>query len=251
MNQLYKDYHIHLNSSFTEQKIVLHDLKRKKSYTPEVQTLIEKEWKTVLQDDNTYIFNGAISCLADYEVKDEQLHIYYQESDYKSYYGTNVRNSKRLEKSDLAYALAVCTVVETADKRLVVGKRGAHLAEGTSKWSIPGGAIEYYPDHENHPFDVMRRELEEELNLTAISSMVCIGLGENLILKKPEFLLLTKTELTSQQIMETIAEAPDYNEHSEIKFIPTKQITEFVTTHDFTEIGTAAIQLYLEIRELD
>lgn len=251
MNQLHKDYLIHLNQPFTEQKIILHDLKRKKSYTPEVQTLIEEEWKTVLQDENTYIFNGAISCLADYEVKAGELHIYYQESDYKSYYGTNVRNSKRLEKSDLAYALAVCTVVETADKRLVVGKRGAHLAEGTSKWSIPGGAIEYYPDHENHPFDVMRRELEEELNLTAISSMVCIGLGENLALKKPEFLLLTKTELTSQQIMETIAEASDYNEHSEIKFIPTKQITEFMTNHNFTEIGTAAIQLYLEIRELN
>lgn len=252
MKRFREDYLIHINKFFTESEIILHDLKQKKSYTLEVQKLIEKEWEWVLKDEKTFIFNGAVSCLANYEVVDNNLHIYYQESDYKAYYGTNVMNHRLLHnKADLAYTLAVCTVVETADKMIIVGKRGNHLAEGTALWHVPGGTLEYYPDRVNHPFEVMRRELQEELNLTDISSMICLGLGENLTLKKPEFLLFTTTDLSSHQISETMAQASDYNEHSEIRFIPCNKISEFITRHNFTEIGTAAIQLYLEMRELN
>lgn len=250
MKKLGKDYLIHLKGSFQEDDIVLHDINLKKSYSDRVQALIDSEWEKVSADKDTFIFNGAVSCLEKFELADNKLHIHYYESDYKSYYATNIKNSKVLsDKSEFANTLAVCTVVETADETIIVGKRGKHLAEGTSLWHVPGGTLEYYPEKVNHPFDVMRKELLEELNLTSISSMTCLGFGENMNYKKPEFLLFTTTSLTSEEVASNLANASDFNEHSEIKFIHRNEIEDFITNNNFTEIGTAVIQLYLEMRE--
>lgn len=250
MKKLGQDYLIHLKHKFEEQEIILHDLGKKKIYSPTVQNLINEEWKKVKENKDIFIFNGAVSCLDSFEVVENKLHIYYCESDYKSYYATNIKNSKLLqEKSELANTLAVCTVVETSDKMIIVGKRGKHLAEGTSLWHVPGGTLEYYPERINHPFEVMKRELVEELNLSDISSMICLGFGENITFQKPEFLLYTRTALTSKEIASNLTGASDYNEHSEIRFIPCNEIENFIIEHNFTEIGTAVIQLYLEMKE--
>lgn len=243
-----RDYLIHLKHKFCEKQIIFHDLNYKKKYPLEVEKIISSEWDKIKTNKNTYIFNGAVSCLDHFQIIENELHIYYCESDYRSYFGTNIKNSKKLEdRSSLANTLAVCTLVETADKMIIVGKRGAHLAEGTSLWHVPGGTLEYYPDRVNHPFEVMRRELKEELNLTSIDKMICLGLGENLNYKKPEFLLYTKSNLTASEIEKDLHFASDYNEHSEIRFIPCNQIEDFLAKYEFTEIGTAAIKLYLEM----
>jgi ADP-ribose pyrophosphatase YjhB (NUDIX family) len=250
MKKLGKDYLIHLKHNFEENQIILHDLHEKKIYPPSVQDLIDSEWNKIIENEDIFIFNGAVSCLDRFAFVENKLHIYYYESDYKSYYGTNIKNSKILnDKSELANTLAVCTVVETSDKMIIVGKRGKHLAEGTSLWHVPGGTLEYYSDRVNHPFQVMKKELLEELNLTEITSMICLGFGENITFKKPEFLLYTTTKLTSEEIKATLEKASDYNEHSEIRFIPRDLIKDFITNKNFTEIGTASIQLYLQMRE--
>ena len=245
-----EDFLIHIKQHFSEQEIVLHDLKRKKKYPPRVQALIDNEWEKVASNKDIYIFNGPVSCLDHFDLVDNILHIYYCESDYKSYYGTNIKHSSSLsDKSELANTLAVCTLVETSDQMIIVGKRGKHLAEGKSLWHIPGGTLEYFPDRVNHPFEVMRRELDEEINLTSITDMICLGFGENLNFRKPEFLLYTSTDLSSAEIKKTLHLASDFNEHSEIKFIPCREIANFISHNNFTEIGTAAIQLYLEMRD--
>jgi len=250
MKTLGQDYLIHVKQIFAENQIILHDLKQKKTYSPQVQKLIDSEWRQVRENKDIFIFNGPVSCLDRFEIVENKLHIFYCESDYKSYYGTNIQNSRILKnKSELANTLAVCTVVETADKMIIVGKRGKHLAEGTSLWHVPGGTLEYYPERVNHPFQVMKKELAEEINLSDITNMICLGLGENLNFQKPEFLLYTTTNLTSNAIASNMQDASDYNEHSEIRFIPRDEIKQFITNNNFTEIGTAAIQLYLTMRE--
>ncbi len=250
MKQLGKDYLIHIKQKFHENELILHDVKHKKVYPLHIQKLITSEWEKVTANKDIFIFNGSVSCLDRFELVEDKLHIYYCESDYKSYYGTNIKNSKILkDNSELANTLAVCTVVETSDQMIIVGKRGKHLAEGTSLWHVPGGTLEYYPERVNHPFEVMRRELVEELNLKEISSMICLGFGENLNFKKPEFLLYTTTNLTSLEIANSLQEASDFNEHSEIRFIPRDLIIDFIANNNFTEIGRAVIQLYLEMRE--
>lgn len=247
MVKLPQDYEILFSGNLKENQIVLHDIRQKKEFSPKVQELIEGEWEAVLLNKEIFIFNGAVSSLDHFEYRDSVLHIYYCESDYKAYYGTNIKNSNTLsEQKDLAYALAVCTIVESSDGKIIVGKRGGHLAEGRAFWHVPGGTLEYYPDRVNHPFEVMKRELVEELNLSDISSMICLGLGENRTLAKPEFLLYTKTDLTSKQIEENMSEAVDFNEHSEIKFIPKENILDFVEEVNFTEIGRAVVELYLK-----
>jgi len=250
MKILDQDYIIHINQEFKENQIILHDLHKKKIYPPHVQNLIDSEWQEVKKNRDILIFNGPVSCLDSFTLVENNLHIDYCESDYKSYYGTNIRNSRTLKgNAELANTLAVCTVVETSDQKIIIGKRGSHLAEGTSLWHVPGGTIEYYFDRVNHPFEVMKRELLEELNLQNITSMICLGFGENLNFKKPEFLLYTKTELNSIEIAASLHGASDYNEHSEIRFIPRDLIKDFISNNNFTEIGTAAIQLYLEMKK--
>lgn len=247
MKQIDIDYKIHIRQEFKQTQIFMHDLHYKKEYSGQIDALINAEWDEVTRNKDVFIFNGPVSCLDHYEIRGRDLHIYYCESDYKSYYGTNIKNSKNLkDKSDLANTLAVCTVVETSDNMLIVGKRGSQLAEGTCLWHVPGGTLEYYSNKENGPFEVMRKELAEELNLTCIRNMVCLGFGENLNFQKPEFLLYTQTDLTSSEIKEKLHLASDFNEHSEISFIPSNLIEKFLEENDFTEIGTAAIQLYLE-----
>lgn len=250
MKLIGKDYTIYFKKFISADELIMHDLAFKKKYSDKVEELIETAWNTVKQNEAIYIFNGPVACLDHYELKENKLHIHYYESDYKSYYGTNICHAHILDDSkDLANTLAVCTIVETSDQQIIVGKRGKHLAEGTCMWHIPGGTLEYGIKSGVHPFSVMRKELQEELCLSQIDYMVCLGMGENLKYKKPEFLLYSSTPLTSQEIAVNLKYAQD-QEHSEILFIPTNQIENFIKENSFTEIGTACITLYLEMRDL-
>ncbi len=244
-------YKILCRGIFKENDILMRDTLIRKSYSNEVNLLIEQAWKDVSSNSEVFIFNGKVSCLDSWELVKDTLTVNYCESDYKSYYGTNIKNINKIsDKNSLANTLAVCSVVETVDKKIIVGKRGKHLAEGRALWHVPGGTLEYYPERINHPFEVMKRELVEELNLHEIHDMICLGFGVNLSLNKPEFLLYTKTKLTSKEIEREISKASDYDEHSEIRFIDIKEINGFIQKHIFTEIGQAVLSLYLEHIEI-
>ena len=248
MEQLpYKIIH---DSILCEEDIVLIDTHQERQYPLSILNLIDKSWDEVNSNKDIFIFNGKVSCLDSWEITDNKLIVNYCESDYKSYFGTNIKNLTEINNNNLlANTLAVCTVVVTSDNKIIIGKRGTHLAEGTALWHVPGGTLEYYPERANHPFEVMKRELHEELNLTTISSMHYLGFGINLVFNKPEFLLYTKTNLTSTEIKTNMINATDYNEHSEIRFIDVSDITSFIDTHNFTEIGRAVVTLYLKYKE--
>lgn len=220
------------------------DVKRKKRYSSQIQNTIDREWVLATSNPELLVFNGKVACLHSFHQIGDKLIIEYQESDYKSFYGTNITHANDFKATSLANTLAVCTILETSDCKVIIGKRSNKLAEGTERWHVPGGTIEYCPNKVNHPFDVMCRELKEELNLDDILSMVCLGFGENMKMHKPEFLLLTKTKLTSKQIEKNMSKAKDFYEHSEIVFIDKNKISDFVQTHNFTEIGTALVKLY-------
>ncbi len=261
------DYKIHHRGVYRAEQICFELLPGKKAYPAQIKELIAAAWQHARTQADLHIFNGRVAALHGYSICGDTMQITVQETDYKSFYGTNVKNSHQiLESSHLANALAACAVVETTDATILVGKRNSHMAEGQELWHIPGGTLEFPKDYKRqkdliselglpftkasvlNPVLTMVRELYEEFNLTpdCIPHRLCLGLGENLEMKKPEFLCYFKLNISSQQVKARMASAADADEHSEISFVPIEEIFEFSALHPFAPIGKAAIQVFWE-----
>jgi len=212
--------------------------------------MIQEAWQEAKLNPDLTLFNGKVISLlsvfmtANTYTGRNNLFLKVQETDYKSFYGTNVCNPTRLSKTELASALAVCAVVETNDGMVFVGKRSDKLAETSGLWHVPGGTFNEVTD----PISLMRKELKEELNIIAydIQFGICLGFGENLLMKKPEFLCHFHLKLSSKELSHKMYDAPDTNEHTEFVFVPMEELQVFTEIHPFAPIGKAAVQLYLE-----
>ena len=244
----------------------------KKQYPPEIKELITAAWKVAKTNPELQLFNGCVAAYLDSTVVSQPdsamgLQLTVQETDYKSFYGTNVKNVHQIyDDNHLARALAVCAVVETIDATVIIGNRSKTVAEGSELWHVPGGTIEYPKlsavdtdilhrlglphtlEAALNPFYTMLKELTEELNIgiNDYLSLVCLGLGENLEMKKPEFLCHFRLRLSAAEVRSRLAAAPDAGEHSEILFVPLEECSDFVRTHPFAPIGQAAIELYIK-----
>jgi ADP-ribose pyrophosphatase YjhB (NUDIX family) len=111
-------------------------------------------------------------------------------------------------------------------------------------WHVPGGTL----DGVQNPIDFMKRELSEELNVQAedISTAVCLGLAENLLLLKPEFLCYFHLKLSEAELTAKVQTAQDRDEHTDFVFVPMEELAYFISMHPFAPIGKACIKLYLE-----
>ncbi|MDD2331903.1 MAG: NUDIX hydrolase [Candidatus Cloacimonetes bacterium] len=244
----------------------------KKSYPADVKKLINCAWQEARLNPDTRLYNGRVLSYIGSEIKPSPdgraiLRLSLQETDYKSFFGTNVQNANLIaDPASLANALAVCALVETFDATVVIGKRSNTLAEGKGLWHVPGGTLELKTQWKDqlplmkqlglgsrkistlNPILTMLRELKEELNLEYGDFIFChcLGLGENLGMKKPEILCHFKTKLSSQELSARTTEAIDCSEHSEILFVPVEDLRDFICMNPFAPIGEAAISLYLE-----
>ena len=103
----------------------------------------------------------------------------------------------------------VCGVIKNGDKYLIT-QRGDQKNYG--KWEFPGGKVK----ENEHPFDSIKREIKEELNIevSPLNEIIRYQFnGFNLIFIKCEILEL------NQEI--------DLNEHLEYKWIETNQFMSY------------------------
>ncbi|PKN78331.1 MAG: hypothetical protein CVU48_08625 [Candidatus Cloacimonetes bacterium HGW-Cloacimonetes-1] len=264
-------YRIIYETLLSPQDIEFELIPNKKTYPREIKELISAAWNMAKLDPELNLFNGKVLAYlgSTPQMMPEgttKLRLQVQETDYKSFFGTNVKNAHQIYESEqLANALAVCAVVETLDATIVIGNRSKAVAEGSELWHVPGGTIEipkladvdaeilhklglpHCIKSAFNPFYVMIKELSEELNigLDDYLSLACLGLGENLEMKKPEFLCHFRLRLTAAEVRSRMVDAIDAAEHSQILFVPIEDCQDFVQTHPFTPIGTAAIELYM------
>jgi len=262
-----RDYRILCENTYLPHQIELELIEGQKVYPKGIQRRIDKAWTEALKDSSKRLFNGRVAGLQSWQANPQKLSIQVIETDYKSFYGTNVINGNVLsDAKDRADALAVCAVVQTLDACIIVGKRNTALAEGSGFWHVPGGTLEFptadktsdrytrflgLPDCRAsllNPLATMLRELHEEFNLEPemFGSCYCLGMGENLLMRKPEFLCHFNIKLNSWQIEQLRQAAPDADEHSEVCYVPLEEIMDFIHEVAFAPIGKAAIELFLQ-----
>jgi 8-oxo-dGTP pyrophosphatase MutT (NUDIX family) len=244
------DYKIIHRGVFHEEDFFVELIPDKKHYKASTRKLINQAWQDAKLNPNLDIFNGDIISLnsimiaPNHSTGSNCIYLKVQTTDYKSFYGTNICNANILPKTELANALAACAVVENMEGTVFLGLRNERLAETSGVWHVPGGTF----DTATNPISLMKRELEEELNIEPkdISQSICLGFGENLILKKPEFLCYFHVKLTEKQMIEKLNQAKDKDEHTEFVFVPIEDLHDFVDIHPVAPIGKAAIELYLD-----
>lgn len=244
------DYRILFTGCFTDADIHIEVAAGKRQYKAATRRLINAAWQDARLDPGLQIFNGPVFSLLSIlqsrgqtSAKDE-LFLRVQATDYKAFFGTNISNAHRLPGTELANPLAVCAVVETTDGTIFAGKRNTKLAETSEVWHVPGGTFNRVAG----PLAIMQDELAEELNITEsdVSKAFCLGLGENLLYLKPEFLCYFHLNLSEKQLADRILEAKDRDEHTEIAFVPMEELADFNLIHPFAPMGKAAINLYLD-----
>ncbi|MDZ4121093.1 MAG: NUDIX hydrolase [Candidatus Cloacimonadaceae bacterium] len=266
-----RDFIIHQRFVLKAEQIDLEVLPGKKTYPPQIKKMINRAWVEATQNPAIKIFNGRVVSLCGViqNSLDEAgvFKCQVQQTDYKSFYGTNVVNSMYIQDSShLANALAACVVAETTDATIIVGCRSGNMAEGSGVWHVPGGTLEFPETTQEHkdlkkllklpytraaalnPVLTMMRELREELNIASgdIIEALCLGLGENLQMKKPEFLCYFRLGLSSDEVQEAMSNAVDRDEHGTVSFVPVEDIMDFCRTYRFAPIGIAAITRYWE-----
>jgi len=243
-----------------------------KHYKASTLRKIHSAWNKARLDPELNLYNGLVATFEQAEKVGDQLKVSLGMTDFKAFYGTNLSNYQALPPDQLANAIAVCGAVLTSDHTILMGKRSRKVAEGQEQWHVIGGTLELGESEYNsaiikcvehprqplklslNPFSRMITELEEELGINPddLINISCLGIGVNLSIWKPEFLMMVISSLSSAQLLECKDHALNQGEHTEIVAVPIEDIKDFVYTHPVAPIGKAALFALLGfIRERD
>lgn len=179
---------------------------------------IEEVWSRKVKEafeKGRTIFPGPLYRLSSYMVSVGKLVLSLGPTDYREFLGTNVeagkdpeymktlilRGSERSYDTDafISNPLAICSVVETSDGKIVAGLRSDKVGEYPRCWHTVGGHPD--PRHYQHKrpdmFDAMAREIESELGIdrNEIEDMRLLGLMRNTRTRKPELLFETRLSI--------------------------------------------------------
>lgn len=241
------NYQTLFKGKFLKEQIVLHQIFEEKTYPDYLNKLINSTWETEIKENN-YLYNGDCYSLLNVEQSKGAIICQVQKTNYKSLFGTNIKNIALINnKEEMANALAACVVIETSDNLIIVGRRNAKMAEFVSLWHVIGGTLESYGEVPEHPFDLIIKEIKEELAVpeSAISDLYCMGMAVPECNNKPEFLFYCKIIQSSEQVKLSYQSAKDKYEHEEICFIKLTDFYDFVKDKCFSPVGRAAIEFKL------
>lgn len=198
---------------------------------PKVEPAIQRAWEEALSRPGVRLFDGPVCRMESMHWQGEDLWIDLSQTSYRIVIGTNFANPHFADTYGphvMANPLGVSTLVLTADKYLMMGRRNDSVAYYPNRVHPFAGSLEVQAD----PIDLfhnIRRELREEIGLTSaeIESIIFIGLAEDLNLRHPESLFLTRTYLTRREIEARLDPAEHQNTwsiHASVE--PVRQILD-------------------------
>ncbi len=207
---------------------------------------------------NPRLFDGPLVSLTGFAAGTNFLHLDCAVCGYRDLLFANaLRENKEHELADqMPRALGISALLQTADEQLVLMHRSHDVGEYPGMIDVPGGHIDPYDLNEQgraDPFHAMRAELLEELGLDAprLGELLCYGLVENRLCRKPELVFHAHTALTFAQVQTAAQSARDRFEFTRLASVPASPaaITEFLQQRgmECTPSCEGCLRLFLEV----
>jgi 8-oxo-dGTP pyrophosphatase MutT (NUDIX family) len=114
----------------------------------------------------------------------------------------------------------VSAAVVTSDHEVLLGLRSARVAEAQQLWDLPGGNVPYVEGAGAKPFEAMRVELREELDLqpSDIRELNCVALVENGVTHKPDLVFLCRIRQKAKPFLKRLR-ATAHLEHDDFRCV--------------------------------
>lgn len=217
---------------------------------PEVERIIDQTWARVVSDagrEGVKLFDGPMCRIESFDARPEEFQLVVSPTTYKPFVGTNLYNqhlAERFGRDVFSNPIGVSTLLQTADDLLMLGWRNASVAYYPNRVHPFAGTID--PEDGDDPFNAVKRELAEELNLANadIAAVRCIGLAEDNSLMQPEMIFLAQTSLTKAAVDPRV----DPAEHHATWSVSADCVAVTNAMHDaaLTPIGAASLMLWLD-----
>jgi 8-oxo-dGTP pyrophosphatase MutT (NUDIX family) len=216
---------------------------------PELDELIERAWQAATARPGVNLFDGEMCRLESWHAEPDRLDLNLSRTTYKRFLGTNLMHPQladRFGPQVLANPVGVSPALLTADNFLMMGRRNASVAYYPDRIHPFAGALD--PD-DSDPFAAVRRELREELAFTDedIAEIHLTGIAEDLSIRQPELIFLTRTRRTRDQVESAL----DRTEHHATWASPaTKDAiqTALRSNNSFTPVAVASLLLYIRVQ---
>ena len=209
--------------------MVVRWIERPQPTTPKLEVLIERTWQArtaAAARAGQNLYNGEMAGLIRWHERGETVTLEVGLTDYRRFMGTNYCNGHRVSEFGIdtfANPVGTSAMVVTADRCLLFGRRGRHLACHGGYLHVFGGSLEprdRVEDGTIDAFEAMRRELREELQVGdgEIVGLVCTGMVRDPALHQPELCFDAVLGLTREQVLTRFDPEARGQEHAGIEW---------------------------------
>lgn len=209
--------------------------------------------KDFASKNNIRFYNGELFSLLDMAIDGDKVNLKLGRCRYKDYVATRTRLIRNNKLTPVfADPLAICSLVITADDRILIGKRTG-VDGSLNKLHVVGGFVERNKDDANHipsPFQAISREIYEEVGLEiSLNKITCLGIVYVETLPHPEMCFYALTNLTYDDIIKLEPEDMEVEHWRYIENNP-DSLANFILANydDIASPGLAGLLLYGEMR---
>ncbi len=235
---------------FAEGTIRTRQVPSTRRSNPSVDAAIEAAWAEASSRPGVKLFDGPLCRFEGMRREADTLQLELSRTSYRIVVGTNFAHPEFVDQFGIevmANPVGVSTVLLTRDGWLMMGRRNASVAYYPNRVHPFAGSLEV--ETQIDVFANVRRELQEELSLSDpdIASITCLGLAEDLRLRHPETIFVTRTTQTRAQI-ESQVHADEH--HSTWSVIADRDAVRHAVDHDLslTPIAQAVLAAWTQHR---
>ena len=213
---------------------------------------IENVWKDYVGEcraKGMSVYNGNIFRLDFHQVSERGLSLALSDTDFRSAVGTgNAAFSASFPQEPRANPLSVSVILVTTDSRIVLEER-SRTNSWRRKYHVIAGFMEQGHDARDgkpHPFDTMRREVQEELALKLTGPLHATGLVRTTT--GSELCFMSRLEISFEELLDIMDRGKTDAEIDTLITIDDSPaaVESFLALHpvDFVPSGRACLLLY-------
>ena len=209
-------YQLLLTGHFDSSAVSVQFRNRMLAMTPRLQPLIDAHWQQQLataRNDGRTLFDGEMLRLDAYRCNElngrDCLDLQMSKTKYSQFVGTNLnieRHSLLDDSTRWSNPLGLSALVVCKDKKILLGQRGKGTFLYSGFWHTFGGMADMRDVDSNANvslFDVIQRELNEELGIAAsdVTRLLSMGLVRDRAILQPEMIFEAHVAMSSADII--------------------------------------------------